>query len=193
MAGGQSVNYCDSVFLAFRLIVLWCAQLHLGITEDEVQSWRQGTNALFRMMFSEFQSWGKLGWGVWSEPLGGGLNAQAVCDSAAFLALWVQCALARLFWVFHTRRVKYKVYWFGVFGVTWDFDLAGWYSSILKSQDKHNAAVAVYSWIQIQMWCPFLVAICCHSAGHLQSLRRNMQIEASSSALLSSKFTLLVV
>lgn len=23
---------------------------------------------------------------MWSEPLGGGLNAQAVCDSAAFLA-----------------------------------------------------------------------------------------------------------
>lgn len=56
MAGGQSVNYCDSVFLAFRLLVLQCAHLNLGVTENEVQSWGQGASAFLRMMFSEFQS-----------------------------------------------------------------------------------------------------------------------------------------
>lgn len=56
MAGGQSVNYCDSVFLAFRLLALWCAHLCLGIMQNEVQSWGQGASVFLRMMFSEFQS-----------------------------------------------------------------------------------------------------------------------------------------
>jgi len=61
MAGGQIVNSCVSVFLAVRLLVLWCAHLNLGIMENEVPSWGQGASAFRGMMFSEFQSRGKIG------------------------------------------------------------------------------------------------------------------------------------
>lgn len=87
-----------------------------------------------------------------------------------------------------------KFTFFGIFGVTWDFDLAGRYSHILKSQHKHNTAIAVYSWIQMQTWCLLLVyTLNCHGACCLQSLGRNMQIEASVGPLFSSKFYLLIV
>lgn len=55
MAGSQSVNHCDSVVLAFRLLVLQCAHLSLGVTENGVQSWGQGTSEFLRAVVSELK------------------------------------------------------------------------------------------------------------------------------------------
>lgn len=53
MAGSQSVNRCDPVVLTFRHSVLCCAHLNLGVTENEVQSWGQGTSEFLKTMISE--------------------------------------------------------------------------------------------------------------------------------------------
>lgn len=199
MAGGQSVNYCDSVVLAFRLLALWCAHLSLGITQNEVQSWGQGASIFLRTTFSEFQSWGKIGWAAWGEPLGGGLNARSGFPRLCVTVLPFWLSKSGVLWPGSCRYSTWggfniKFTFFGIFGVTWDFDLAGRYSHILKSQHKHNTAIAVYSWIQMQTWCLLLVyTLNCHSACCLQSLGRNMQIEASVGPLFSSKFYLLIV
>lgn len=55
MAGGQSVNDSDSVCLAWRLSVLWCAHLDAGGVENCVELETRHKYVL-RMVFSEFHS-----------------------------------------------------------------------------------------------------------------------------------------
>lgn len=40
-----------------------------------------------------------------------------------------------------------------------EFDLAEWYSHILKSQHKHNISIVIYSWITTETQFPLLVSI----------------------------------
>lgn len=55
MAGGQSVNDSDSVCLAWRLSMLWCAHLDGGRVETCVEL-ETRHKCVLRTVFSEFQS-----------------------------------------------------------------------------------------------------------------------------------------
>lgn len=47
-----------------------------------------------------------------------------------------------------------------IFDITWDFDLAAWYSHALKSQHKPSIANAIYTWITTRLWFSLPASIC---------------------------------
>lgn len=69
----------------------------------------------------------------------------------------------------------------------WDFDLEKWYGNIWKSQHKHNVAIVyvVDSQYKHHSFYQSLQDAHRHGAGLSWSPGRNMQVEASSSPLLS--------
>lgn len=160
--------------------------------ESELQSWGWGLSAFLRLMLSGFQSWGQIGWAAWDEPFGCGLSARIgfprLC--ATVLPSWLPESSVP--WpsseIVLTRKIYYQMGLFGVFGVPWRLDLAGWYTthwnhstSITKQlqctvESRHRCDVCYWS-LHAQQ----------NGAQHVQSLGRNMQAEASSDPLLTSK------
>lgn len=67
--------------------------------------------------------------------------------------------------------------WIYLFDITWNFDLAEWYSNLLKSQGKYKLHLAEYSSCNVQLYQNtnvFVIIGLHHNAGHPQLMGRNM-------------------
>lgn len=116
------------------------------------------------------------------------VGCESVVWKGCYSSLAKCAALTVFFQICHLGGVNIKYQ----FIYMQDFDLGEWHISILKSQDKHNIAIVIHSWVTIEMWIHYY-SLYSHQYGTVCPClpERNMPIRASSSLLLFSKFFVL--
>lgn len=120
------------------------------------------------------------------------LSAQVLLDIPGEESFISNLLIIKFYLLPNLLNVKLLI-WF-IWCYIWDFSLAEWYSNVLKSQQKHNVATAIHSWITIQTWFPLPVSVC-SLASHWVSLDTAKEYMGWSQlkSLSSSKCALLVV